>query len=216
VQIIKNWLSGKQNFVVGTTLYKTFGTNEDLKKLLEKGETTFSKKQLVDELTKLVEGGKKVSVPITPMQKDTGEMPPGDDAVLIALRNEWVPLYAKMNLLRHRLDDKGNDNSPEAIAYRKPIAAEIRQLEKECNAIWEKRDYYLQNGKLPFVTEKKFQIPTDPLELGRLAETLKKNIRRNRKLMKDQPAEPRYAQLYESYKTKFKEVTGKDYKEVEQ
>src|SRR4051812_16906695 len=92
VQIIKNWLSGKQNFLVGATLYKTFGGNEDLKRLLDKGETVFSKKQLVDELTKLIQSDKKISLPITLLQKDTSEMPAGEDAVLTAHTNEWKPI----------------------------------------------------------------------------------------------------------------------------
>lgn len=228
VQIILNWLGGQQNFTVGATLYKTFGTDEAFKEQLSQGESPDIKKRLAEELQQLVRPMKKpehvLDIAVRLIGKDTdtdnpqpetSEMPLSADEVLQAIRNEWHPLYQRMNLLRYSLDKYGSDNSPEAIEYRKPIAFEIRQLEKECNAIWAKRDYYLKEGKLPFGSEKKFEIPTDPVKLAMLINNIKKSIRTNRKLMKDHPGNPKYAQLYNQYKEKHKLVTGKDYEEKE-
>lgn len=229
VQIILNWIGGQQNFTVGATLYKTFGTDEAFKEQLSQGETPEAKNKLVDELRKLVDPPKqkpqefnkipqeshKHTNEVEAYRPETSEMPFADDEVLQAIRNEWHPLYQRMNLLRYSLDKYGPDNSPEAIEYRKPLTFEIRQLEKECNAIWAKRDYYLKEGKLPFVSEAKFEIPTDPVKLAMLINNIKKSIRTNRKLMKDHPGNPKYAQLYNQYKAKHKTVTGKDYEEKE-
>jgi hypothetical protein len=94
-------------------------------------------------------------------------MPQSKDPVLQALRNEWQPLYQRMNYLRHELDrvtttaefplyEVGNDpgNSPEEISKREPIAFEILELEQQCMRIWARRDHYLQQGKLPEVKER--------------------------------------------------------------
>ena len=229
VQIILNWLGGQQNFTVGATLYKTFGTEEAFKNELSEGETPELKVRLSQELQKLVIPPEKPQeshkfpqdepptgigqLATGELRPDSSEMPGSDDEVLQAIRNEWHPLYQRMNLLRYSLDKYGPDNSPEAIAYRKPLTFEIRQLEKQCNAIWAKRDHYIKEGKLPFGNELKVEIPTEPVELAMLINNIKKSIRTNRKLMKDNPGNPVYAERYNQYKQKHKLVTGKDYEE---
>lgn len=233
MQIILNWLqSQQQNFTVGATLYKTFGKDEVFKKLLLQGETTAVKELLIDRLQQMVQPVKTprreflkylgfttiqaTAIAAPPVvSKETSEMPGADEEVLQAIRNEWQPLYQRMNLLRHNLDKYGSDNSEKAIAFRGPIAAEIKKLEKQCNAIWAKHDYYIKEGKLPFGTEKKVEIPTDPVKLAMLINNIKKSIRTNRKLMKQHPGNPKYAELYSQYKAKHKLVTGNEYEEKE-
>jgi len=214
VQIIHNWLNGKQNFIVGTSLYKAFGKDEKLKHLFAQGESGIAKKLLAEELKKLIEPGKPViTIAPKPVVRETDVMPEGNTPVLEALKNEWQHPYQRMNLLRHQLDKYGNKNTKDAIAYRKPIAREIKELEQQCMAIWAKRDYYEKEGKLPFVAETKMVIPTDPIELAELISNLKKNIRRNRKLMADNADKPQYAQFYVEYKNQYKQLTGRDYAE---
>jgi hypothetical protein len=214
MQIIRNWLKGQQNFVVGTTLYKTFGKDEKLKELLAKGETSNAKKLLREALEEMVKPGEpQVALPQKPVDKETEEMPSSGEPVLDSLKNKWKPLYERMNLLRHSLDKYGSSNTTEAIEYRQPIAREIKELELQCKAIWAKRDYYLKEGKLPFVAETKLDIPTDPIELAKLISNIKNYIRRYRKKLEKDPANAKYAQFLLDYKAQHKQVTGKDYEE---
>jgi hypothetical protein len=235
MQIIHNWLKGRQNFIVGATLYKTFGKDQKLKDLFVKGETATAKLLLCEALQKIVapeetgvaETVKNVTkietnVPVTakpvpPVEtkadKETAQMPGSADPILNSLKNEWQPLYQRMNLLRHSLDKFEAINTEEAINFRRPIAREIKELDLQCKAIWAKRDYYLKEGKLPFTSENKIVIPADPVELAKLINNIKRYIRRYRTLM-NKPGNPKTAQLYIDYKAKYKLVTGEDYEET--
>lgn len=208
--ILTNWLNGSQNFIVGRAFYKYIGKDERVKELLKKGESPASKNILVDAITDIFK------LPsLIPQQKHTAtdEMPGGQDIVLTALKEEWMPLYQKMNYLRTSLDKYSDSNSEDAIEYRSPIAFEILDIEKQVMFIWHKRDYYLQHGKLPATQTKEKEIPTDPFELGRYVENIKKNIRKNRQKMQRPGADAKYAELYQKYLGDFREVTGKDYEE---
>ena len=199
--------------MVGAMLYTSFGSNEAFKRLLAMGETPFARNQLVEELTRMVAPGTAIQLQIESIRKEADEMLSSDNDVLEAIRNEWLPLYQKMNLLRHNLDKYGRENTEEAITYRKPIAREIKQLERQCAAGWAKRDHYLKEGKLPFVAEIKLEIPTDPMELAKLITNIKRYICRYRLKAAEHPGEPKYAQLYKDYKEQYKLVTGDDYEE---
>jgi hypothetical protein len=213
MQIIKNWLNSSQNFTAGATLYKAIGKNTALKNLLAKGETPFAKKLLVEELEKLATVSVQEFLPDV-IAEETAVMEDSSNNVLQAIKNEWSPLYQRMNYLRHQLDKDFEDmNSPAAIAYRKPIAREILQLEQKNISLWKKRDYYKKHGKLPFTEETKIEIPTDPVAHAKLISNLGSYIRRYRKQMQDKPDDAKAAQLYNENKAKYLEVAGKEYEE---
>ena len=212
MQIIDNWLKGKKSFIAGVILYKQLGKNERLKELLAGGETPFLRKELETALAKLMKEGVKAVAPPA-LSPETDVMPDSADVILKALKDEWMPPYLKMNLLRHELDKYGKDNGWEAIAYRKDRANEIKELEQVCMKVWAKKDYYEKHGKLPFVEEVKMDIPEDPEERSNMIEGIKKNIRRNRFEMKKPGADASFAKRYEEYKVKYKEVSGKEYVE---
>lgn len=216
VQIIKNWLNGSQNFRVGVTLYNTFGTNPALKNLLAKGETPFCKNLLIEELQKLIDKGIPVELPVEPIQKEVGVMPDSADGVLQALKNEWMPVYQEMQYKRHQLDKEfEHPNSEAAITYRKPLAFEILALEQQCIQIWAKRDYYVKEGKLPFVPETKLVVPTDPTEVGNMIYNIKRYIRRERLKLKKEPGNAKVAQRYKEFLAQHKQLIGEDYEEKE-
>lgn len=210
MRLIDDWLKGKQNFIVGRSLYKIFGKEEALQKLFAGGETAFAKKKLADALTALSVAPVKV---LTAEDTSFTEMPAANDEVLNSLQAAWKEKYARMNMLRHNLDQYGSDNSPETIAACEPICKEILMLEKEINKLWRERDYYLENKKLPTVASKKKELSSKIDEAAQQLENIKKNIRRNNGLMQKFSAEPKYAQLYNDYKNRYKEITGEDYKE---
>jgi hypothetical protein len=206
--VIDQWLNGKKNYVVGCVLYRLFGKEPQVKKLLAAGETPFAREVLERKLREI----NKQPVVTAQVVRDSQEMPGGADPVLESLKREWLIPYQRMNYLRHNLDSiKGN--TPEAIALRKPMAFEILELEQRCVQIWEKRDRYVATGTLPDVPKKELELPENPIELARLLDTVRRNITRNRGKMKQFPEEPKYALLYDRYKAQYKQITGNEYSE---
>lgn len=208
MELIRKWLSGNRNFIVGAVLYKKFGTDEKLKKLFSGIPDAYSQKRLAEELEKLVAKPKVVLQSKQSRQGDADDMPESKDPVLKALRNEWLPLYKKMCYLQSELD-RYEGNSQEEIAKRKPIAFEILELEQECMKIWARRGYYEKNGSLPEVKEQEEAIPTDPVELGKLIEATKRNIRRNKQLSEDHPDNTVYPLKQRQYEEKLERIMKK-------
>lgn len=214
MELIKKWLSGNRNFIVGAILYKKFGTDEKLKKLFDAKPDAYAVRRLEEELCKMATGNKATRQRAVTSIPDGAEMPESKDPVMKALRNEWLVPYKRMCYLQQELDrvtgdesyplyDVKNINSEEAIAKRKPIAFEILELEQECMKVWERSKHYEKEGKLPEVKSvDEFVIPDDPIELGKLIETTKRNIRRNKQLALKHPEEPQYPLLQKQYEEK--------------
>jgi hypothetical protein len=112
-----------------------------------------------------------------------------------------------MNYLRHQLDAFGEDNSTPTRTKCFAICKEILLLEKEINKLWQKRDYYLKHNCLPEQPVPQLQIPTDPIELARRIESLKKYIRRYKQKLAKQPGNAKYAMLLKQYQEEFSYVT---------
>jgi len=175
---------------VGVVLYDHFGTDKKLKKLFAGRPDAYRIKRLEQAVTDLL----KLPVSVLHHRKpneDTDVMPATSDPVLEALRNEWSPLYQRMQYLRHELD-RFEGNSKEVIAQRKPIAFEILELEQECMKIWTRRDHYMEKGNLPEVKDADIEIPDDPIKLAALLDTTRRNLRRNKQRAKNDPANTVY------------------------
>jgi hypothetical protein len=202
--LIDRWLTGSQNFVVGKTLYDTYGADTALKALFAKGESAFAKQKLYEALASIAACGKR------PVIKSTVTtilpMPKGTDGVLVGIEKEWQPKYQRMNLLRHKLDEYGADNNIEARIACKALCDEIMQLEQECEAIWKKRDHYEEHGQLPEIKEEQLEIPKDAVQLATLISTLKRNIQRNKKKVLDEPTNPKYPALVKKYQSQLDQV----------
>jgi hypothetical protein len=207
---VENWLNGQRNFYVGKSIYKTLGSDQQLKELLEKGKTPIAEQLLLKAMQKLMD--KPAAVATSPKTKEIEVMPDDADPVLHGIHLEWKKPYQEMNYKRHELD-RYKGNTIENISKRKELAFEILELEQVCMKIWEKRDYYKKNGKLPDVSEKVIELPDNKIELATLIDSIKKNIRRNRLLMKSRPGNPTYAAKYDKYKLEFKKITGVEYDE---
>jgi hypothetical protein len=188
-------------------LYKQFGTDEALKKLFQGKPDAYLQKRLEEELSVLMEKP-KVVLQSAVKKGDADEMPKSTDPVLEALRNEWMPLYSRMNYLRHELD-RYEGNTEEETAKRQPIAFEILELEQKCMAIWTKRDHYLEHGQLPEVKENEEPLPEDPLQLGREIETTKRNLRRNKQLAEKHPDNAVYPLKVKQYEAKLQRILNK-------
>ncbi len=210
MKLIEDWLTGKRNFMTGRSIYKVIGKDEALKKLFAKGETVFAKNKLNEALENLIFTPAAV---LSAEDLSLSEMPHEDDAVLQSIEAGWKEKYARMNLLRHKLDEYGTDNSQETITSCEPICKEVLTLEKEINALWKQRDHYKQHGQLPGVTTQKKELSANLNEAAKQLENIKKNIRRNKDLMNCFKEDPAHAQRYNDYLNRFKEITGEDYKE---
>lgn len=207
---IRAWLDGSRNFIVGRALYKQVGKDEAIKAQLQKGEHAGTTKLLADAMEALL----VAPVIITPKVVSAyHEMPSHSDLILQALRNEWLPLFSRLQYLRASLDQWGERNDPEAVAGREPLAFEILDLEDQCEIIWEKRDHYLLHNALPVKRTNLPELPADPVALAKMLETVKKNIRRNRAKMNNLCADVLYTQLYLHYKSEYTRITGKEYDE---
>lgn len=223
MKLITDWLASRRNYIVGAVLYRKFGTDPKLKELFSSPETPHTAARLATELEALLAKPKVVLQAPAPAA-EAGEMPASQDPVLQALRNEWQPLYQQMNYLRHQLDHTrapgaeqdlsleapAIDNSPEAIALRLPMVFQILELEQACMRVWERRDHYLQHGRLPEAPAAPApvatEIPQDPLEAGRFLETLKRNARRNRQLARQNPDNADYALRARDYQQQLEAV----------
>lgn len=190
MDLLNKWLAGKKNYHVGTVLYDHFGTDKKLKQLFAGNPDVYRIKRLEQAITDLMKLPTSVLVNRKPNEQ-TDVMPATSDPVLEALRNEWSPLYQRMQYLRHELD-RFEGNSTEVIAQRKPIAYEILELEQQCMNIWTRRDHYMQHGNLPEVKNNVHVIPTDPAALASLIDTTKRNLRRNKQLAAKNPASTIY------------------------
>jgi hypothetical protein len=205
--LIERWLKGKRNFIVGRVLYERFGKDKALKVLFIKGETAFAKERLIKSLQELFDSGKCVASRAA--NEVYNSMPKPTDDIFLAIDNEWKPKYQRMNLLRHKLDQFGEDNSEDARAKCKEICREILDLEQQCNVSWEKRNHYEEHGHLPEVKDEEFKIPKDPVELANMISNLKKYIRRHKKNFRDHPDKPVYAALVKKYEDQLKQINDK-------
>jgi hypothetical protein len=230
-QKIHNWLNGNRNFNIGRAIYKIYGNKQTLKDILAKGYSQMGEKLLVFEMQELIAepSEKKVVLPVEKKSKKVAikqteiisndnpaaVMADSDDHVLQAIKIEWHKPYKQMCYLITQLDKYGDSNTKEAINERKQLAANILELEQICMQSWAKRDYYIEHGFVQGAKNQELEIPTDPLALAALINSIKRNIRNNRASMTKKPNQPVYAKKYLMYKDQYKQITGKNYQEVE-
>lgn len=202
MKLISKWLEGSRNYHIGAVLYKHFGTDAKLKALFQTSPDKFKHDRLIKELVSIY--GKHPAAILAMANADPDQIQKSNDPILEAIRNEWLPIYQRMQYLRHELD-RFKGASKKAIEQRHHIAKEILALEQTCMSIWAKRDHYLESGKLPVETKEK-PLPMDPAELGRLIESTKRNIRRNQLLAKKYPDNTVYASKLIHYQQQLKRI----------
>ncbi|MGN6293756.1 MAG: hypothetical protein ACTHMV_13515 [Chitinophagaceae bacterium] len=190
MNLIKKWLDGTRNYYVGAVLYNQFGNDSQLKKYFSGSKDPVRQQKLEKELTALAG-----SLPTNPVKADreSSEMPLSADTILEALRNEWQPLYQRINYLRHEIDRYPGE-AQEVVKKRLALAREVLELEQQCMNVWDRRDHYLTHGQIDQV-KSRGDLPTDPVKLGQLVETLRRNIRRNKLKAKQNPDKTKYPAL---------------------
>lgn len=150
---IKEWLNSSRDFGVGVALYRLHGSDDFLMEVFEQGFSEVRAKRLLAEMLKLKDVvpeddfyDKKeslVEMKTVEVAVESEFMP--ETSVRVEndrYRGDWMPLYQKMNMLRHRLEMTGCD------VERGRMAHEILDLERNCMEIWDKRDYFLKYGEV--------------------------------------------------------------------
>ncbi len=212
--LIKNWLDGQRNFLIGRNILKVYGDNPAILDLLDGNETPFRLELLTSELQRLYNesiapGTITMVVPGLKQEKPEEEKPhviSVDDPVLISLQKQVEPLYNKLKFFHNQLAKYGARNDTSTIQACFPICRDIVKLRKECQEIWSQRDYYKLHGTLPETKLVEVGIPTDPLELARFIDAKGKAIRRYKNKNNPEAA----LKLLENQRL-YKLATGKDY-----
>lgn len=235
MQQIKDWLSGKKNFIIGRAIYRaTISSSDELIQLLDKGYSEYSHQQLINAMQahleppelirgitledrirfgyELPDSEQELYPPLMELTSLVPSKPEIDPLVIKAIDKEWQIPYKEMQGLIVKLDQFGDANDKNAISTRKELAEQILDLERYVNSIWAKKDQYLKTGTLQEEKEE-LQIPTDPLELADLINRVKKGIRNNRIRMQKNPDKPGYAEKYQHYKMLYFKITGKHYQD---
>lgn len=229
MQKIKEWLSGKQNFIIGRAIYRAMiSANDELIQLLDQGYSQYTHQKLVNAMQAHLEPFAPIKVS---NQFSRAKMEPIDDKILAkplpesinkpyidpfvvkALEKEWQIPYKKMQYLIAQLDQFGEANDPAAIASRMDLAGQILELEQQVNSVWAKKDEYEKTGHLAAATTDDLEIPTDPIQLAELINRIKKGIRNNKTRMQQFPDKSSYAEKYQTYKMQYFKVTGKHYQD---
>lgn len=207
MEMIERWLSGSRNFIIGKTLYLRYGQDGALKKALTGAETPALKVKLLQAMQALCAAGAKTPAPTT----DKGEKMPDapNDSILQSIAEDWKAKYAKMKYLQYELDKYGSDNSDATRNTCHEICKQILALEKEINALWDKRDYYVQHGTVPDVKTNDFTIPEDPFKHAKLIDNLTKYVRRYRLICTNEPGNSKAAALLKKYQDQLNICHGK-------
>jgi hypothetical protein len=232
MQQIKNWLAGKQNFIIGRAIYRAMiSAEDDLIQLLDKGFTNYSHQKLIKAFQEHIDPTAAPIPKISDSDKakfidwpddEDDDQPPlmeltslvkVDPFVVKAIENEWRIPYKNMHHLISQLDQFGDANDDNAISKRMELAGQILDLEQQVNSIWAKKDEYELTGRLNTPVVDELVIPTDPVELAELINRIKKGIRNNKTRMQNHPDKSGYAEKYQMYKMQYLKVTGKHYQD---
>ena len=235
MQKIKEWLSGKQNFIIGRAIYRAMiSANDELIQLLDQGYSQYTHQKLVNAMQahleppaairgitledrihygyELPDSEQELDPPLMELTSLVPSKPEIDPFVVKALEKEWQIPYKKMQYLIAQIDQFGEANDPAAIASRMDLAGQILELEQQVNSVWAKKDEYEKTGHLAAAVDD-LEIPSDPIQLAELINRIKKGIRNNKTRMQKFPDKSGYAEKYQTYKMQYFKVTGKHYQD---
>lgn len=168
---ISAWLLKEGSYEEGVILYMQYGSDPLLKKLFQETYSPFKEQKLKQVLTKLVSSPQQDVTVVTERKEApapeapkvfTG-WPEAKDEVVTALHAQWKPLFAEMMNLMARIYDVAKAGLTDPAKHREAgiMAHRILDLDDACTDVYEKRDYYLQHGKLP-EGEQPVKLITDP------------------------------------------------------
>ena len=191
---VKDWLNGPRDYATGVALYAAYGTNAALKAAFEQGESEYRKERLLKELRLL-----KDTVPaIAPVAAEHSTRVFASPVASVVLpeqavpeekdpyRAEWLPLYAEMNALRHRLEDANDDIERGGMAHR------ILELERQCMSVWARRDYWRRTGQHIAPAQPETNAVTDKNMLQKRLNNVRSSVSKYRAKRRSDPQNQKY------------------------
>lgn len=159
MQAIQTWLNSARNYIEGTILYTTYGTNAFLKKRFESGPDEYNKQKLAEELQKLAgdpEPKKKIvsespNLPQTNPEENQAKY----DALLQKRDNVLRQIERNMALL----DFSNNKN----VLHE--TAKQILRLHQQKTEIWAQIDFFKENGCFETPPEEKIKTKEQEIQL---------------------------------------------------
>lgn len=198
MEALRNWLNSARNYDEGVKLLVQYSSDAKLKRLFTtEAKSEFKQKLLLQKLQGLYTAGTTQQIVKEEQSQQVVQRvavahfgwPPEKDEVITALHAQWKPLFSELNALSSRIYDiakAGNKTEAGAMAHR------ILDLDDQCDALYDKRDYYLQHGRLP---EEKAEYPvvTDPLKFPLALSNAQRQLREARLRLSKNPNSERIA-----------------------
>jgi hypothetical protein len=192
MELLQRWYNGTQDYWAGVRLYNAFGKDALLKKYFSNTTNTvtsrFRLKQAIEGMLYIPQTvplsiGEGVGVRSSTETVRHDTMPDSPDIVLQSIKDKWMPLYTRMNLLRHNLEPARSERQRGQMAF------EILDLEQQCIKLWQQADFYKKNGTCTPMGdhEDKPQLIIDPLKVGIRIEALKRFVRKYKQFLKTTP-----------------------------
>jgi hypothetical protein len=177
VEQIKHWLNSHQDYDAGVQLYLQHGKDSILRSLFTREEQTpFKKQRLLKALRDLYEAEKhpaseKKQAQLTVTQTAIPQYKhwpahPMTDAVLLALWNQWKPLYGEMMDLQHRVYEvafQGQTDTNKKMEAGQ-MALRILELDDQVEFIYAQRNFYYQHNRLPEERKQEEEVIVDPVK----------------------------------------------------
>lgn len=195
---VRQWLNSDRDFFAGRDLYLKYGSDDALRSLFQTDDVNrFKSEKLFKALREIfTQPAKTQESHKADTRKIQKAAPAGwkkntKDAVLKALRAQWEPLFKEMKTLHAQLLLIDNDEQRGVVAHR------ILDLDDMCTEIYQKRDHYMQTGKLP--DEKEPDKVVDPSKFAVRLEAAKRYVRRYKNYIKKNPENEKYIQKLKQY-----------------
>jgi hypothetical protein len=209
MEVIRAWLNGPKLFEEGVKLYLEYGKNQTLKSVLAtEGYSAFKEEKLIKALQQLLEPVIQVeqSLPkgTSVYSRHYGWPPqPIEDPVLLALHEQWKPIYQEMMHSQSRayevalIASRNRDNAKKMEAC--SLVHRIIDLDDRIDEIYGKRDYYLKNHRLPDETTP--PVIGDPVRWATELKNAERYVREYRIKVKSDPGNVKWASKLEHFKS---------------
>ena len=195
---LRKWLNSSRDYAEGVKLLVEYSSDSKLKRLFTtEGYSDFKKGLLQKTLQELLTKTTTQQISIEEKKEKVVQLvaaahnrwPEGMDEVLQALHAQWKPLFSEMNYLTstiYEVAKAGKQDEAGRMAHR------ILDLDDQCDAIYDKRDFYLEHKHLP--TDKPaYPVVTDPLKYPLALSNAQRQLREARLRLKKNPNNERIA-----------------------
>lgn len=193
---IQIWLSGKHDYSTGLQLINRYSNNRVLKMMLDRGETSFNREKMIEELTAL-NRSEEANYNNRPQPEERKILGDAEWLRAPAEVREWKKRATELfkengrkharlcHLVSEAKRVHGNDinaiNNYLKEHHAGSIANEILDMDDEIASLFEKIDYWREFGNLPKEQNTVTIDETDKAELIRQRNNLRSNLSKARR-----------------------------------